>query len=257
MSEVVPWRRCSRAAIAASAAVVASGKLAPPPPWQWPSTSPGRIYLPVGTWFASPSAAPWPASCAFDTSPTQVTRSSAVTSRPSAMTSVGVTIAPRSAAIGEPTGAENFCGAVTFLSLPNTAPRWGGDPPRSLEEARIRVVEAAHCVRVQYDAANAAIFGQHAGLRFDFLGRENSRHRREQRVAVQQFEIAGELFHAINFAAALDLYRHGSAGMIARQNIDRPNRGGEFPAYQLPAAAQSFDLLGEQFLQMRFDAVLN
>src|SRR5690625_6172275 len=83
----------------------------------------------------------------------------------------------------------------------------------------------------------------HAAWRVDFLGSENSRHRREQRVAVQQFEIAGELFHAINFAAALDLYRHGSAGMIARQNIDRPNRGGEFPAYQLPAAAQSFDLL--------------
>src|SRR5690625_7348269 len=99
-------------------------------------------------------------------------RSSAVTSRPSAMTSVGVTIAPRSAAIGEPTGAENFCGAVTFLSLPNTAPRWGGDPPRSLEEARIRVVEAANCVIVHLDKVNATIFGQVVGLRIDLLGRD-------------------------------------------------------------------------------------
>src|SRR5690625_5660939 len=101
------------------------------------------------------------------------------------MTSVGVTIAPRSAAIGEPTGAENFCGAVTFLSLSNTAPRWGGDPPRSLEEARSRVVEAAHCVIVQYDTANAPLFGQDAGLGFGFLGRENTPQRRQRGVRVQ------------------------------------------------------------------------
>src|SRR5690625_1540451 len=130
-------------------------------------------------------------------------RSSAVTSRPSAMTSVGVTIAPRSAAIGEPTGAENFCGAVTFLSLSNTAPRWGGDPPRSLEEARIRVVEAAHCVIVQDDAANAAIFGQHAGLRFDFLGREKSSHRPMQRVAVPTSQTAGKTLQPLHTASTL------------------------------------------------------
>ena len=42
---VVPCRRCSSTARCASAASTASGKLAPPPPWQCRSTRPGRIVV--------------------------------------------------------------------------------------------------------------------------------------------------------------------------------------------------------------------
>ena len=54
-------------------------------------------------------------------------------------------------------------------------------------------------------APDAAVLGERAGLRLDLLGGEDAAHRREQRVAVEQLEVAGQLLDAVDLAAALDL----------------------------------------------------
>lgn len=61
------------------------------------------------------------------------------------------------------------------------------------EEPERGVVGAAHQVVVQGDAADTAVLGQHPGLRLDLLRGKHAAHRRQQRVAVQQFQIPGEL----------------------------------------------------------------
>ena len=46
-------------------------------------------------------------------------------------------------------------------------------------------LDAAHLVVVERDAADAAVGGEHPGLRPDLLGGEDAVHRREQRVPVE------------------------------------------------------------------------
>ena len=55
---------------------------------------------------------------------------------------------------------------------------------------------------------------------------------RQQRVAVEQLEVAGQLLDAVDLAAALDLDRHASAVGVAAHQVDRADGGGVLPAYQ-------------------------
>ena len=84
------------------------------------------------------------------------------------------------------------------------APERGG---RGSEQPQRAVVGAAHGLVVEDEAADAPVLGQHPGLRLDLLRGEHALHRGEQRVPVEQVEIAGELLDAVDLAAPLDLDR--------------------------------------------------
>ena len=79
---------------------------------------------------------------------------------------------------------------------------------------------------------------------------------REQRVAVEQLEVAGQLLDAVDLAAALDLHGHRRAGGVAAHQVDRADGGGELPAYERQAVGQRRGVLGEQLLEVLLDAVL-
>ena len=57
----------------------------------------------------------------------------------------------------------------------------------------------------------------------------------QQRVAVEQLEVAGELLDAVDLAAALDLDRDGCAVGVAAHEVDRADRGGVLAADQASA----------------------
>lgn len=74
-----------------------------------------------------------------------------------------------------------------------------GHPRTStLEQAGLAVVYAAHGVIVQGDAVYSAIVGEDFGLWLDLLGSKNAPHGRQQRVAVEQFEVPRELLDAVD-----------------------------------------------------------
>src|SRR3954454_3549758 len=83
------------------------------------------------------------------------------------------------------------------------------------DQALGRIVDAAQGVVVEHHEADAADLGEGPGLRLDLLGVERPTHRREQRVAVEQFYLPGQLPHAVDLAASLDLDGDGRAGRVA------------------------------------------
>src|SRR3712207_2697274 len=96
--------------------------------------------------------------------------------------------------------------------------------PRS-EQPRGRVVGALEDGVVDGAAVDAAVGGEHAGLRLDLLGREHPADRRQQRVAVEQLEVAGQLLDAVDLPAPLDLHGHRRPVGVAAQQVDRADRG--------------------------------
>ena len=99
--------------------------------------------------------------------------------------------------------------------------------------------------------------GEHAGLRLDFLGGEDAPDRSEQRIPVEQLQVPGELLHPVDLAAALDLHGDAGAGGVLAHQVDRPDRRGVLAPDQPPAVAEHVHLRREQFLEMRFDPVLD
>ena len=87
------------------------------------------------------------------------------------------------------------------------------------------VVHPAQRVVVDERAGDAAVGGEDAGLGLDLLGSVDAAHRTlagEQRVAVEELEVAGELLDAVDLAAALDLDRDGQpVGMSAASDEPR------------------------------------
>ena len=126
----------------------------------------------------------------------------------------------------------------------------------SSEQAGARVVHAAHGVVVEGDAADAAVLGQDAGLGLDGLGGEDALDGGQQRVAVEELEVAGELLDAVDPADALDLHGHGAALGVLGHDVDRADGGGELATHQAVAGAQDLDLLGQELLEVGLDAVL-
>lgn len=76
------------------------------------------------------------------------------------------------------------------------------------------------------------------------------------RVAVEEFQVAGQLFYAVDFAAAFDLDGDCGAVGVAAEDVDRADRGGELAADEGVAVAEGGDVLGEEFLEVCFYAVL-
>src|SRR5690606_40016897 len=167
-------------------------------------------------------------------------------------TAVGVTTRPRSTRGG------------AWLMLPilhadQADPGRPGPPAPGArsEEPGLRVVQAAHGVVVQHQAADAAVLGQHPGLRLDLLGGEDALDGAEVRVAVEQFEVAGELFDAVDLPAPLDLYGHRPLLRVAGEDVHRPDRGGVLPPHEPVPRAEQLDLLGEELLEVGLPAVLD
>ena len=94
-------------------------------------------------------------------------------------------------------------------------------------------------------------------MRFDLLGGEHAGDRGQQAVAVEQLEIPRQLLDTVDLAAALDLHRHRATLLVAGQDVHRADRGHVLPAHQGVAVAEQLDMFGQQFLQVRFDAVLH
>ena len=91
----------------------------------------------------------------------------------------------------------------------------------------------------------------------DLLRGEDTTHRGEQRIAVEQLEVSRQLLDAVDLAAALDLHRHGQPVRIASHDVDRADCSRVLAAHEPIAVAEGVDVLGEQLLQMRLDAVLH
>src|SRR6185437_11994339 len=85
----------------------------------------------------------------------------------------------------------------------------------TLEQAQVAAVGAAHGVVVERDAPDPAVLRQYPRLRLDLLGSEDALHRGEQRIPVEQLEVPGELFDAVDLTPALDLHGHADAGGVA------------------------------------------
>ena len=122
---------------------------------------------------------------------------------------------------------------------------------------RVLGLNAAHGTVVQGDAADAAVDGQGAGLRPDLLGREDAVHRGQQRIPVEQVQVSGELLHAVDLAAPLDLHRDALPVAVPAHQVDRPDRGRVLAPDQPPALAEQVELDREQLLQVRLDPVLD
>src|SRR5690348_13404768 len=110
------------------------------------------------------------------------------------------------------------------------------------EQPERAVAGAAHRVVVQRDATDTTVLGEHAGLRPDLLGGEYATDRSEQRVAVEQLKVAGELLDSVDFGTPLHLDRHAGPRGISAHQVDRADRGRVLPANQPPAVAEQVKL---------------
>src|SRR5690606_23055780 len=94
---------------------------------------------------------------------------------------------------------------------------------RCSEQPGVPGLETPHGVVVEHEAADAAVLGEGARLRLDLLGGEHAGDGREQRVAVHELEVAGELLDAVDVAAALDLDGDARALRVAGEDVDWPD----------------------------------
>src|SRR5215212_6215388 len=127
------------------------------------------------------------------------------------------------------------------------------DPGSASEQPVRRVVEAAQGVVVDDGTGDAAVGGKDACLRLDLLGGEDAADRAvraQQRVTVEQVEVAGQLLDAVDLAATLDLDRHAAPRGVAAHQVDRPDGGGVLTAYQAQAVGERGRVLGQQRLEV-------
>jgi voltage-gated potassium channel len=118
-------------------------------------------------------------------------------------------------------------------------PRGAGEPLRGgsgrpSDEPGRGVVDAAKRVVVDRHAVDATVTGEDARLRLDLLGGEHTAYRGQQRVAVEELEVAGQLLDPVDVAAPLDLHRdaggplrHGTSGPRDRSRWGTPGVPGQ------------------------------
>jgi hypothetical protein len=87
------------------------------------------------------------------------------------------------------------------------------------------------------------------------LGREHAPDRLQERVTVEQLEVARQLLDAVDVAPPLDLDGDRDSLGVLGQYVDRADRRPVLPSNQGPALAERLDVLGEQFLQVSLDAI--
>src|SRR5699024_12707233 len=99
----------------------------------------------------------------------------------------------------------------------------------SLEQTGFGIVDAAHRIVIENEAPDPAVFGQGARLWADLLGGEHAFDGRAPGVPVEELEVAGELLHAVDLAAACEL--HGEVARArAGEDVDGSDRGRVFAA---------------------------
>ena len=86
----------------------------------------------------------------------------------------------------------DFSRAVNIESRQKVPNIWGIQTSRSSP-----LIQSPQEVIVNGHAADAAVIGQHSGLRLDPLRRQDAMHRAEQGVAAHQIQISTQLFHTI------------------------------------------------------------
>ena len=111
-------------------------------------------------------------------------------------------------------------------------------------------------VVVDLDADDAALGGEGLRLRLDHLGDEHPAHRAQHRVALHELEVPGELLHAVDLAAALDLDRDGAALGVAAEQVDGADLGAVLAAHEHQPGLELVARGGEQLLEVGLDAVL-
>src|SRR3954451_15304410 len=125
-------------------------------------------------------------------------------------------------------------------------PRLHDHPPQTRsEQPLLGGVEPTESVVVDDRAGDAAVGGEDSCLRLDLLGREDPADRSEQRVAVEQVQVAGELLDGVDLAPPLDLDRNGRPGGVAAHQVHRTDRGRILPAYERQPFGQRRGMLGE------------
>ena len=80
--------------------------------------------------------------------------------------------------------------------------------------------------------------------------------RGQARVEVEALLVAEQLLDARDLAHPLHLDHDGAVVAVAAQQVDRPDVGGVLAPHQPQVVAQRGDPLGQQLLQLGFDAVL-
>jgi hypothetical protein len=70
----------------------------------------------------------------------------------------------------------------------------------------MRWLKAPESVIVEHHAAKITIIGQRAGLRLDGLAGGEATDRSQLRIAIQQFDVPGQLFDSVQAGNALDLH---------------------------------------------------
>src|SRR6266536_4346490 len=76
----------------------------------------------------------------------------------------------------------------------------------ALEQRQLVAWGTAQRVIVQHHAADTSIFGQRASLRCDHLSCQDAAHWRQERIPVQQLQVAGKLLNRVDRGASLDLH---------------------------------------------------
>src|SRR5207244_8586646 len=118
-------------------------------------------------------------------------------------------------------------GAAPARPVQVTAPSGFGSKQR-----QIVALEAAQGGIVDDDAPDSPVLRQYPRLGPDFLRREHTGDRCEQRIADEQFQISAQLLDPVYLTAALDLDGdRGTAGITAQQ-VHRADRGRKLTAYQ-------------------------
>ena len=127
---------------------------------------------------------------------------------------------------------------------------------RGSEQTRVAGLEAAHRVVVEQQASDAAVGRERARLRLDLLRREDAGHgaRCGSRFMSSRYRVSCSTpstspRRLISTATAC-------AVGVAREDVDRSDRGHVLPSHQRVPVAEQLDLLGEQALQVGLDAVL-
>ena len=76
-------------------------------------------------------------------------------------------------------------------------------------------------------------------------------------VPVHQLEVPGQLLDAVDLAPPLDLDRDVLTDLVASQDVDGPDRRHVLAPDQAPPLTKGVDVLGQQLLKVRLDAVLD
>jgi hypothetical protein len=121
----------------------------------------------------------------------------------------------------------------------------------------VGIVYSAQFVVIEHYAVDSAIACQGAGLGLDLLRGKDAPNGRQVGVPVEKFQVASELFHAVDVTPALDFNRYRRTVSICSKNVYRAHRCHVFTTNQSITLAEGLDVGSEQALKVCFNAVFD